>query len=493
MKNPTKKRIINISLLFVLILTQNKIFSQLVEPDTIEYDYYEWVYIKTPKGDSLEATVWYGEPPEWKAYWTEYGDSIVDLHNWTSCTRLDSGTTEYNCHAFAWYVSEGGNDVWINPKTESEGPSGVSTNPNLEKMISDSSYKRVTEIEDYNQFGVKIVYQFPYNDYEHSAISTNDTAYVISKWAKYGLYKHYKHECEYYYSSDDVSPDTTYYAEYRYYILNPKMTEESISILCNNVQRTFSTDITDMPGAEFTWDTGDYITTIDGGGIDDYFIKVKGAGNGDTHVNLELTTNTGFTWSADNDFYAGKPVFTSISGPSPYPVDKGCTGEQYTFWAYPARDPDSQSSYEWMVAPDYYNWYFQYQYYDWVTIVFNDPYDYYQVIARAINTCGPSNWVSTLNDYGYVEMMDCYYFSMYPNPASDYVTFTFNVRDKDKDYEIPSEFRIQIIDNAGITYFSTTKSGDSFTIPVTNLKDGNYIVIITFDKKFESIPLIIKH
>ena len=43
-------------------------------------------------------------------------------------------------------------------------------------MISDSSYREVTDIEDYNQLGVKIVYQFPYNDYEHSAISTNDTA-----------------------------------------------------------------------------------------------------------------------------------------------------------------------------------------------------------------------------------------------------------------------------------------------------------------------------
>ena len=114
-------------------------------------------------------------------------------------------------------------------------------------MISDSSYREVTDIEDYNQLGVKIVYQFPYNDYEHSAISTNDTAYVISKWGKYGKYKHYKHECEYYYSSEDDSPDTTIYAEYRYFLLNPKMTG-STSILCDNVQRTFSTDITDMTG-----------------------------------------------------------------------------------------------------------------------------------------------------------------------------------------------------------------------------------------------------
>lgn len=487
MKNPLKKLNIYICLLVALNLTHNKTYSQLIPPQTDDYDFYVWDYIKTPKGDSMEVMIFYGEPPEWKAYWTEYGDSLVDLYDWTSVTRLDSGTIEYNCHAFAWYTSEGGDDVWIDPYTSSIGPSGVGHDPNLEKMITDGSYERVYDLEDYDKVGVKLIY-YHTGENKHSAITTSDTALVISKWAKYPLYEHKKNECLYYYPE----PDSLFHSEFLYYELNPTMTG-STSILCNNVQRTFSTDITDMPGAEFTWDTGAYITTIDGGGIDDYFIKVKGAGNGDTYVNLELTTKTGFTWSADNDFYAGKPVFTSISGPSPYPVDKGCTGEQYTFWAYPARDPDSQSSYEWMVAPDYYNWYFQYQYYDWVTIVFNDPYDYYQVIARAINTCGPSNWVSTLYDYGYVEMMDCYYFSMYPNPTSDYVTLTLNVPDKDKDYEIPSEFRIQIIDNAGITYFSTTKSGDSFTIPVTNLKDGNYIVIITFDKKFESIPLIIKH
>jgi len=82
---------------------------------------------------------------------------------------------------------------------------------------------------------------------------------------------------------------------------------------------------------------------------------------------------------------------------------------------------------------------------------------------------------------------------MYPNPASDYLTITLNVPDTDKDFEIPSDLRIQIIDNAGIICYSVNKSGDSFTVPVNNLKDGNYIVSIRFGNKIESLPLIIKH
>jgi hypothetical protein len=146
-----------------------------------------------------------------------------------------------------------------------------------------------------------------------------------------------------------------------------------------------------------------------------------------------------------------------------------------------------------MVQPGYLDWYFQYKYYDWVTIVFNDPSDYYQVIARATNICGPTSWVTTYDEIGFIEIMDCYYFSMYPNPASDYVTLTLTVPDTDTDFEIPSDFKIQIIDNAGMTYYSAIKSGDSFTIPVNNLKNGNYLVSITFDNKIENLPLIIKH
>jgi len=255
-------------------------------------------------------------------------------------------------------------------------------------------------------------------------------------------------------------------------------------------------------GNQFTIDNYPSGSTIKWSWDDDFL----SCSNSESNPTTFYSTESGQAWvsakvylscgdsivMSEKTVWSGKPIFNSISGPNPPYIYKGCTGEEYTFWANPARDPDSQSSYTWMVQPGYLDWYFRYQYYDWVTIVFNDPCNYYQVIARATNTCGPTNWVTTYDEIGFIEIMDCYYFSMYPNPASDYVTITLTVPDSDKDFEIPSDFRVQIIDNAGITYYSANKSGDSFTIPVNNLKDGNYLVRITFGKKIENLPLIIK-
>ncbi|NLA49547.1 MAG: T9SS type A sorting domain-containing protein [Bacteroidales bacterium] len=138
-----------------------------------------------------------------------------------------------------------------------------------------------------------------------------------------------------------------------------------------------------------------------------------------------------------------------------------------------------------MVDPDYLDWYFQYQYYDWVTIIFNDP-GYYQVISRASNACGATNWV-----FNNVTIENCYYFSMYPNPASDYVTITLTVPEEDEGFRMPSEFRLQIMDNRGLSHYSTTRPGDMFTLPVSHLRNGTYYVIITYGDKVESLPLVI--
>jgi hypothetical protein len=145
-----------------------------------------------------------------------------------------------------------------------------------------------------------------------------------------------------------------------------------------------------------------------------------------------------------------------------------------------------------MVVPPYYDYYFMRYYYDLVTIVFNDPYDYYQVIARAVNTCGQTSW-----RVKYVAISDYYYkFSISPNPASDIVRVTIskpNSINTTTDQEIPSNYKVRILDFKGILYYSGLKSGSSFTLPVSNLRDGSYIVQISYGKKTESLTLMIKH
>lgn len=265
--------------------------------------------------------------------------------------------------------------------------------------------------------------------------------------------------------------------------LNPQLSGPGI--VCSETPLT----IEHIPdGSNIVWDCGPDLNLISGQGSNP--ATFSSMGNGMSWV--EATIETSYdTFYLNKDVWSGKPLLDSISGPSPPYIYKGCTGRPYTFWANPARDPDSQSSYQWMVVPPYFDYYFQYQYYDWATIVFNDPYDYYQVMARATNTCGSTSWITTYDEIGFIEIIDCYYFSMYPSPASEYITIMLTVPENDKDFVRPSEFNVQIIDNVGISYYSTTKTEDSFTIPVSNLRNGNYYVIITYGQKVESLPLVI--
>lgn len=137
-----------------------------------------------------------------------------------------------------------------------------------------------------------------------------------------------------------------------------------------------------------------------------------------------------------------------------------------------------------------YNNYVQ-AYFDYAYITFYDPYDNYRVIARAVNTCGVTNWRMK-----YVTISDGYKFSISPNPASDIVRVTRlkpNSINITTDQEIPTNYNVRIFDINGILYYSGLKSGSSFTLPVSNLRDGSYIVHISYGKKTERLTLMIKH
>jgi len=219
--------------------------------------------------------------------------------------------------------------------------------------------------------------------------------------------------------------------------------------------------------------------------------------NGSDGIKAKLWVNGSDTDLSEKEVWAGKPIFNSISG-----TTSGYTGQPYDFWANPSRIPDSQSSYQWMVVPPYYDWYFVYQYYDWVTIVFNDPYDYYQVMGRATNTCGATNW-----QYKQVAISQGYFFSMYPNPSSNEVTITINETESlaIEDYDIsevtiskaiPADqttYSIRVYNSLGTLVLTATRTGTSFNISISNLRDGTYIVELSNGKNSYREQLIIKH
>ena len=85
---------------------------------------------------------------------------------------ISKGSCRYNCHAYAWYISEGGEMCWINC-TENN-------TENVSKFWTDGTYK-----ETHLDFAEKIYY--PTTD--HSAIAETPVTY-ISKWGDLPLVRH---------------------------------------------------------------------------------------------------------------------------------------------------------------------------------------------------------------------------------------------------------------------------------------------------------------
>jgi hypothetical protein len=237
-------------------------------------------------------------------------------------------------------------------------------------------------------------------------------------------------------------------------------------------------------GATITWSNGSYVNRVSSQGSNPCIFAATGSGS--SWIAAQVTTTYGSKAVPTYSIWAGIPWLDYISGPS-----SGYTYTPYSYYTSPSRNSLSQSQYIWMVQPPGYNYYFNYQYYDWVTITFCDPYEYYMILTRATNTCGSSNWVyKNVAIYG-----GYFFFSASPNPASEEVRITAtkeNTEAVTMDIEVP-EFNVQIFDLNGHLCYTDKKAGLYFTLPVNKLRNGSYLISISYGKQKESIPLIVKH
>lgn len=103
-------------------------------------------------------------------------------NTYPNATVLESATTTYNCHSFAWHISEGGEgNIWM----------GKTTNPTSAYWL-DGSYVYAT-----SSTGKKV----SYNNDNHSAVTTNTPNVFRSKWGSLPLMEHPKNHSPYDYSS----------------------------------------------------------------------------------------------------------------------------------------------------------------------------------------------------------------------------------------------------------------------------------------------------
>lgn len=126
--------------------------------------------IYTPEGSAIEVL-----------YLSEMLEDEIDYYNtsiaqsYPNATLIGTATLTYNCHSYAWNMTEGGPTCWLNYTTQSGGA-------NLSKYWTDGSYLLTTE-----ENASKIFY---YNS-DHSAIfKLGDRTKYVSKWGRGPLMEH---------------------------------------------------------------------------------------------------------------------------------------------------------------------------------------------------------------------------------------------------------------------------------------------------------------
>jgi hypothetical protein len=423
------------------------------------------ISITTPRGSEFTAY----ETPEIWSYQDKlnWGAAYAAAYPYATEQGTATTTSTYNCHSYAWNLSEGGPQAWI-------GLAGYDPDPNVVEDVywTDYSYIETTEA-----YASKISY---YAD-NHSAIQTSTQGEYISKWGDKVLMSHAR----------DYGP-ASYQLGYRKYYRLQAGILGSTETLCDDQQRTF-TSYTTIPGSTYSWTRDDYrLDYVSGAGTDSYRVEATNT-SGDAWLNLQMTTPSGEVATSNNKHvWVGQAQIDYIDGPTSvqpydynyyYAIANNTDGVTYSWEVDPTGPYLSQSPGSYSALVQFYS---------------NGSYVLY---ATATNSCG-----STSPGWTYVDVGG--YFSIYPNPASDNVTITvneiqplittkdsgINYLEKTKDYvNSPHTYTIRIFNRQGTLLSTAIRDGQSFSIPTNNLSDGIYVIEVGNGKNKYTKQLIIKN
>jgi hypothetical protein len=401
------------------------------------------------------------------------GMSSDDKNDWSSFVKFyypdakelnePSATNNFNCHGYAWHVSEGGDQVWI-------GLGNYDSNPYIMEDIywEDGSYIRLNSESGAN----KISY---YNG-NHSAIQTSIAGTYHSKWGNGPLMEH----------SHDYGPPS-YHMSYRYYYDEPVISGDNI--LCYPSSKTYS--VQDFYDVIYNWSTSSNLQINGSNTNRSVSISPKSSSNSSGYIQVSIFIPAyNKTRVITKNVWAGKPVINQIVGPQ----HAASAQLPYSYSATPYNSL-AGATYSWSVSPSYYTLDYGGNY---ASIAFPSDGDY-RVYANAQNSCGSSNTAQLFVAVGIYEP-----WKIAPNPASDYFSISLSdsqpnsISDSSngkKSLEIKpnTSYSLKIINSMGVQVYSTSNMGNNFTVSTSNLKDGIYIVIISDGQNEFKKNIFIKH
>ena len=455
-----KSKIINYSFVFNLLLSCFASYSQTQSNVT------------TPKGSPVEAWIYPELSASDRASYDNYWANAYPNADMKDTYDGYSSTYRFNCHGYAWYMSENSPEL-SNPRWIGNG--SIS---HEDVYMSDGSYVQVAN----EMYPGKV--SWPSAD-DHSAITTSQPGVFISKWGNKPWMEH---------DWDDQPYGTT---GLKYYVSTD--ISGSSSVLCNNSTRSFLTR--NIPNADYDWAVGPGITLNDNG---EYSTSVTAGSSysGETWIEVEITSplgggNEDVKISKRLIFWAGKPnpnnieffsdpwglehelsTCETVSGEADHPYESMISAYQW----------DIPNASDWEITEEYSGGSSDYKYVE--IDYWEDPAPSQELVrVRATNSCGTSSWKSI-----YWDVDDCggYFMMISPNPADSYIDITFD-KDQlvesgfvaaDQSYDFGSNPYFRIVDRYGQVKLTQKYSGKELTrLNISQLPPGLYVVqLITRDK-----------
>jgi hypothetical protein len=384
--------------------------------------------------------------------------------NYNGAELIDPPSYKYNCHGYAWNVSEGGNKVWI----------GRYTITAEDIYWTDESYIEVAE-----SIATKVSY---HQDGNHSAIRLNSTWYQ-SKWGWGGpLVKHHPNDVLVIYKPN---------LQKKYYI---RPTISGSSQICT--QETYT--IENFPGATVAWSA-----TPTG------IVSCPPTGN---PVTVTKLTNGNITLTAviNNIYTITKNISVSTAPYSLYISSYS----NLTMWDandFQVLPGSGYYAYEGTLSlsdgvglATSYGWSF-------VSSTTGKPVSWWpnggsvDVAMKQVDTnltlkCTASNGCGSYYQYYTFTTGDIIPMIITPNPSStqvevsvpDAVTTNSVMSTATENLSVTS-YSVTVVDSYGLTVYTATKTDKKFSILTSSFRNGIYAVIVSDGTNVYQKKLIVKH
>jgi hypothetical protein len=395
--------------------------------------------------------------------------------NYNGAELIEAPSYKYNCHAYAWHVSEGGSKVWINTDDE-------------DIYWTDGSYIEVPESD-----ATKVSY---HQSGDHSAVRLNSTWYQ-SKWGSNALVKHYPNDVPSIYQASMTK---------KYYIKAP--TISGPAIIAQTCQGNYTVS---MPtGATFqSWSVTSGLTITSDNGVNGCTVSRA------SYENHPLTATLVCNYLLNGQSLTVQKEIALRLNANPFfvyelnclcGVAQGQAGKQYYFVSS-AEPAHLITGYSWTVYPPGYQgesseeWLGSSEHSGRSTE--NDPHyfpteGYYTIELQLTDGCGLSGGASMQFYVGPGGSL----YSVYPNPSSGRFTVKVNqdVGASGQSTGAATQARgnnivaIQIRTLSGIILKQLTVNlQNESSIDVSNLADGLYVLsIIKNGQVVESKNIVIK-